>query len=365
MFGATLLFNWTRTVTIGIEPDAADVAGDPRFVRRLIAGMTLVVVLSAPTYVAVSFASHLLLKPARDSIVLSTLAVPLMSSSAVLLMIYGFWYALAAAFAHASIIGVLAYKGADSPWIAIGLGCAIGVVIPFAAAIVNTIAPYGSNMVSKLEAVRSWPDFALSGIVMGWLNWWIAIRPRRLSRIDQSRDIAVVPSSLRVFVGIVLTSLAAGPTFALMAFGGHIVGSTSVAGPLIIGVSAFFGILLSLPASVINATIVSALVRFGLDDVHPSIISGAIIGSTIPIIVSTHDDRAATASAAGPELAAFVTYAVTGALMSLLYWMIAVRPRRRQRLALEATAMREFANSVQEQARRAPRVPWDGRLPSD
>jgi predicted membrane-bound spermidine synthase len=356
-----------EAVTNGTESDGTGEAGDPTFVRRLAIGMALVVALSAPTVAVFSVASKVLLNPASTSVVLTTLTVPMMSSGAVLLMIYGFWYALAAAFAHTSMIGALACRGADSPWIATGLGCVVGLIVPFVATAMNTAVADGADMVSKLAAVRSWPQFALTGTVMGWLNWRVAIRPRRLHR-DDEEDFTVVPSPLRAFAGIVRTSLAAGPTVALMTFGGHVVGSPSVAAPLIIGTAAFFGIFFSLPASVINAAILSVLVRFGLDDVRVSILSGALIGLAIPLIISNHDEKTAASAAriTGTQPVGLLVFAATGALMGGLYWMIAVRPQRRRRLAFEAAAMREFVRAVRETGQeRSGRIPWDGRIPPE
>ncbi|MGH6931085.1 MAG: hypothetical protein ACREEE_01480, partial [Dongiaceae bacterium] len=247
-------------MTSEIEPDSVDEISDPTFVRRLAIGMALVVLLAAPTLVVLSVASHEFLHPANSSATRAALVVPMMSSGAVLLLVYGFWYAVAAAFSHTGIIGVLAHKGADSPWIAVGFGCAIGMMVPLAFAFMSmTTAVAGENL-SKLEGAGSWPYFALTGTLMGWLNWWIAIRPRRLGRTNEpNEDAAIVPSLLRAFVGIMVTSLAAGPTFALLTLGNHIVGGPPAATPLIIGAAAFFGIILSLPASVINAAILSVL----------------------------------------------------------------------------------------------------------
>lgn len=355
-----------------VNSDDADLVGDPTFVRRLAKGTVLVIILAGPTLAVLSVASQVFLSPADTP--WSVLAIPIMSAGAVLLVIFGLWYVLAAALAHTSIMGVLAHKGADSPLIAVGLGCAIALAMPLGAIFIGAITgdTHVGETPSKLEGLSAWPHFAVTGALMGWLNWWVAVRPRQLSRPGDSVEAApIMPSVLRAFVGITITSLAAGPLVAVFTFGDHIVGGSPAAAPLIIGGAAFVGIFLSLPAAVTNAILLSLLARFGVDALRVSVLCGGMIGLAVAIFLSTLGDERHAAVAAAKvgtsQPAAFLVYAVTGALMGALYWLIAIRPKQRRRLILEAAALRELAQTVQDaiERKQVRRVPWDGRVPPD
>jgi hypothetical protein len=145
-------------------------------------------------------------------------------------------------------------------------------------------------------------------------------------------------------MGAIATSFLAGPTFCLIAAADHLLGVGDMPSPdkLLAGllVASLFGTIVGLlgaiPASVANATILLLVARQDFDGWHPAILSGALCG----VIVAPGglklfmSKEGAGYWGSGDNVVEYVLcLAATGALMGLIHWFIAIRPRRKLRLA--------------------------------
>jgi hypothetical protein len=92
--------------------------------------------------------------------------------------------------------------------------------------------------------------------------------------------------------------------------------------------SAFICLIGSIPAAALNAVALNHLAHNERDAVWWAMTTGGLIGLLVIIILN---------GLAGSTLDPLVAlwFAATGALMGLLHWLIAIRPRRRWRLWLQ------------------------------
>ena len=165
---------------------------------------------------------------------------------------------------------------------------------------------------------------------------------------------------------VVATTLITGPLVFLFAFG-NFFGTAPVLTYILMYFSSYIGIQVALPASVINAAIVSLLARRGYDAPLVSLLSGAIIGAAVPIIAPLQEPPSHGASAvemAAQQPAGFLGCIIAGALMGLLYWAIAVWWQRQRRLSREAAAASKSVPALLP-TKRGQRIPWDGRIPKE
>lgn len=138
------------------------------------------------------------------------------------------------------------------------------------------------------------------------------------------------PGLGKVIVGIAAAALATGPTVVVMSsIMGMLLGASPLglmAGESIIPlmlVASLFGLIGSLPAACVNALVLSLAARNDKDEAWLSAVSGALIAMLVAVLMG----------ASGVETMG-VVFVLTGMLMGLLHWLIAIRPRRRWRLAL-------------------------------
>lgn len=168
----------------------------------------------------------------------------------------------------------------------------------------------------------------------------------------------------RAIVGIVLTAMAAPLILSAIVFGKLAV-AYPVA-PFIIAASVMVGLSVSSAAALINAAIVSVLAWFRADALPISLASGGLVGLWARAVVVQKR------TGIGPEtgttsLHEFLPFAATGAAMGGLYWLIAILPQRRRRLAQESAKHRNRDQAAQDAGKRKRdrRIPWDGRVPPD
>jgi hypothetical protein len=191
-------------------------------------------------------------------------------------------------------------------------------------------------------------------------------KPQTSAPVNTAGTPPIIPELVTALFGIVATSLIAGPLVLLFAFGNHFV-TTPPFTYIVMYFSSYVGIYVSLPASVINAAIVSLLARRGYDAPLVSLLSGAFIGAAVPIIAPVQEPASTGASAVemvARQPTGFLGCIVTGALMGLLYWLIAVWWQRQQRLAREAAAPPKAMLAL-PLTKRDRRIPWDGRIPRE
>jgi hypothetical protein len=165
---------------------------------------------------------------------------------------------------------------------------------------------------------------------------------------------------VRFLAGTVCTAAAAGPTLvaiwlvADMPFGYHPYDGVAFV------VSAPVGFLIALPAALANAIMLTFLAREGADSLPVSLLSGALTGVLVHAIKPRISDflhgTAVAHAPPSPDLATNAVFALAGAIMGLLYWLIAIRPQRVARLS---APLDELSAPHRKSARR---VPWDGRL---
>jgi hypothetical protein len=163
----------------------------------------------------------------------------------------------------------------------------------------------------------------------------------------------------RAIAGIVLTAMAAPLIVSLILLGPLY--AYSVAAPIVVTASFVVGLSISWTAALINAAVLSVLARFRVDALPVSLFSGALIGLWARTMVG-HGKIGA------PETwNALVPFGATGALMGALYWLIAIWPQKRRRLANESVSTRSLDRAAQDtfQRKRDRRIPWDGRVPPD
>lgn len=87
--------------------------------------------------------------------------------------------------------------------------------------------------------------------------------------------------------------------------------------------ASLFGLIGSLPAAFVNAIVVHFAARRGKDAAWLSAASGALIGTLAAFIFGAIDKTTVS-----------VVFVLTGMLMGVLHWVIAIRPQRRWRLTL-------------------------------
>ena len=135
------------------------------------------------------------------------------------------------------------------------------------------------------------------------------------------------PGIGRAIAGVAAAALATGPTVILwLVILDMLLGESGagMGGTLAIMVFAsLFGLIGSLPAACLNALVLGLAARHDKDEAWLSAVSGALIAMLVAVVMS--------AMGVGTMGVAFV---LTGILMGLLHWVIAIRPRRRWRLSL-------------------------------
>ena len=144
------------------------------------------------------------------------------------------------------------------------------------------------------------------------------------------------PGTGSAFMGAAAASFATGPTL-ILTYGIYAMLTDPNATDMdirelgsigsLIGLSSFICLIGSIPAAAVNAIALSHLVHRAKDAVWWAISSGGIIGVLVLLILSNPFDRT-------PDFLVVLWFAATGALMGLLHWRIAIRPRRRWRLRL-------------------------------
>jgi len=165
----------------------------------------------------------------------------------------------------------------------------------------------------------------------------------------------------RAVAGIVLTAMAAPLVLSVFLFGSLLV---QLPGPIIVGAGYMVGLPISSAAAVINAAVASLLARLRADALPISLVSGGLVGGLwVPTVLAP---GSAGASEAGIMiLQGFVPFGATGVLMGALYWLIAILPQRRRRLAHEPVGFLDQARQDALKRKRDRRIPWDGRVPPE
>jgi hypothetical protein len=102
----------------------------------------------------------------------------------------------------------------------------------------------------------------------------------------------------------------------------------------------FFGLKESLLGSVVIVSLSGVLARFRIDSIWVSAILGVFVGLTVPdapsVLLGIAQGQSWQEAIADRTWRGFWPFfGVAGAMMSLLNWKIAVRPRRIERLAQE------------------------------
>jgi len=92
-------------------------------------------------------------------------------------------------------------------------------------------------------------------------------------------------------------------------------------------------LVVAVPAATINALVVIALANKRIDGVFASVVSAAFWGAVIPAIALRLFGSETRNPIRGEHASSVITcLALTGALMGLVHWLIAVKPYRRWRL---------------------------------
>ena len=144
-----------------------------------------------------------------------------------------------------------------------------------------------------------------------------------------------VPPRGRAFIGAAAASFATGPTlvllFGLVELVGHwpeFNGARLGGWITIAAYSVFVALIGSIPAASLNAFVLGRFARRGADEAVVAAISGGTIGFLVAIVI------VAIASGGRIDGIFLLWFSATGTMMGLLHWVIAIRPRRRWRLAL-------------------------------
>lgn len=139
----------------------------------------------------------------------------------------------------------------------------------------------------------------------------------------------VITDLFRAISGIVLTAMATPLILSVYLFGPLLI---QLPGPIIFSASYVVGLPISAVAALVNASALSLLARFRADALPISLLSGGLVGLLVTTALA--HGRSADASETGiVTLQGFVPFGATGALMGALYWLIAILPQRRRRLA--------------------------------
>jgi hypothetical protein len=171
----------------------------------------------------------------------------------------------------------------------------------------------------------------------------------------------VITDLFRAVAGIVLTAMAAPLILSVYLFGPLLV---QLPGPIILGAAYVTGLSISSAAAIINAAALSLLARFRADSLPISLVSGGLVGLWVPtaLVQGRSTDTPETGIM---TLQGFFPFGATGALMGVLYWLIAILPQRRRRLARESISTLDQAAQDALKRKRDRRIPWDGRVPPD
>jgi hypothetical protein len=125
------------------------------------------------------------------------------------------------------------------------------------------------------------------------------------------------------------------------------------------------GLPISATAALINAVIVSLLARFRADALPISVVSGALVGGLWVQTVLAQGTSTDASETGTITLQGFFPFGAIGALMGVLYWLIAILPQRRRRLARKSVSALDQAAQDALKRKRDRRIPWDGRVPPD
>jgi hypothetical protein len=135
------------------------------------------------------------------------------------------------------------------------------------------------------------------------------------------------PGIGRAIAGVAAAALATGPTVILwlqildMLLGESGAPLFGMLGLMVL--ASLFGLIGSLPAACVNAFILGLAARHDKDEAWLSAVSGALIAMLVAVVMG----------GLGVETMG-TAFVLTGILMGLLHWAIAIRPRRRWRLSL-------------------------------
>ena len=169
----------------------------------------------------------------------------------------------------------------------------------------------------------------------------------------------IITDLFRAIAGIVLTAMATPLILSLFFFGPLLI---QLPGPIILSASYVVGLPISVAAALVNAAVLSLLARCRADALPISLLSGGSVGLLVTTAL-VHGRSAGGAETGIMTLQGVVPFAATGALMGALYWLIAILPRRRRRLAHEPVSSLDRATQDALIRKRDRRIPWDGRVP--
>jgi hypothetical protein len=201
----------------------------------------------------------------------------------------------------------------------------------------------------------------LTGFATVYVSLVIFRDDRCMFRLHSFDRALFVTDLFRAVTGIVLTAMAAPLIVSVHLFGPLLL---YYPGPIILYVSYVAGLSISAAAALVNAAILSLLARLRADALPISLASGGLVGLWVPTALMQGRNVRASETG-GMALEGFVPFGATGALMGALYWLIAIWPRRRRRLARECVSSRNLDQAAQDAVKRKRdrRIPWDGRVP--
>jgi len=135
----------------------------------------------------------------------------------------------------------------------------------------------------------------------------------------------------RELAAAILVAVAAGPTVVavfkcLEAVSSSYAPLWSTSDVAAFALSPLLGLVGGMPAAIAGSIAASLLMRRGIDSIWISGLAGSLIGAVLsmPFYVFAADDAAALT----------IVFEMASILMSLAYWALAIRPRRRRRLSL-------------------------------
>ena len=144
-----------------------------------------------------------------------------------------------------------------------------------------------------------------------------------------------MPPRGRALVGAAAASFATGPTlvllfglFELVRYWPGVDGPRLGGWITIAAYSIFVALVGSIPAASLNAFVLGRFARRGADEAVVAAVSGGTIGFLVAFVI------VAIISGGRIDGIFLLWFSATGTMMGLLHWVIAIRPRRRWRLAL-------------------------------
>ena len=156
-------------------------------------------------------------------------------------------------------------------------------------------------------------------------------------------NVSRLPGRGAIFVGIAAAAFATGPCMmALIGIADMLDGfdhadrwmETIGKLPRVVFFSSLICLVGSAPAACVNAYVLNRAARAARDSAWVALFSGAVIGIVVLLILTRF--MSGVLPRFQPEFLLFILlFAMTGACMGLLHWVIAIRPRRKMRKRLE------------------------------